>query len=434
MPIAFVQLDWLLKTLLYWPAEILVLLTAMALLAGVRVKPAVAWLVGVLAMTAIVVRTFDRYPEGFDLRIFWDAGAVVLRGEDPYLADGRILNPPQALPLMALLGIVSFAACLLVWTILNVAACCGLGLLAQKALAAQGPDYDWELTPSALAVLSGALAFCYACRRGLDAGQLSLLAIVPLFVALWAQGRARPILAGAMLAVASIKAATWLPFMLLFLGKKDWKSWVAMAVVSIALALSTTLPDELVNRCRECLDNIATLSQPGRVNDYVSSNSQSVDLIMLDRALYCAGVGDRAVIKGVSLAITGMLGLWLLVGIVRGHWSRAAACSLVAFFAALFLYHRQYDMVLLAVPLVYVTGRAQHERSAARWLYGVSGVAILAVLYFRLAELEVLQLKLDSNPSPIVAAVVMPYCIWCVLVGLICLALAERFSPRVKKA
>ena len=59
----------------------------------------------------------------------------------------------------------------------------------------------------------------------------------------------------------------------------------------------------------------------------------------------------------MSLTVTVVLGAWLAMQIVRGRYDRAAVCSLVAFYAAIFLYHRQYEMVVLALPLVYVAGR-----------------------------------------------------------------------------
>ena len=272
------------KFLVFYPAEVLVVMAMLAMLAGITIKPAMAWAIGIYAVAAIVLRTILAFPEGSDFKLFWEAGRAVWSGDDPY-ADPRILNPPPSLPIYALLATLDFKPQLLVWTLLNLTACCVLGLVALQALKAQDDSPSWRLASSTAAVLMGVLAFSYACRRGLDAGQLTMLGIIPLFAALWAQAAAGRG-CSALLAIASVKAATWLPFLLLFLRWRDWPAWVAMAVVGLGLALVATPPGELLPRCRECLQNIATMSQPGNVNDVATANTQCVDLITLNQALY----------------------------------------------------------------------------------------------------------------------------------------------------
>lgn len=419
------------KYLLLYPAEVLALLALLALLVGVQLPRWWALGVGGLASLALVVRTAVWFPECFDLRLFWDAGQVVLQGGDPYRADVRILNPPTVLPFFALCALLSFDALTVFWTILNVALSLALAPLAAWALNAQRALEEPALPMRSVAVVLGVTAFSYATRRGLDAGQVSLFFTMLLLGALVAQGYGRSLLAGGLLAVASVKAATWLPFLLLFARQRDWPAWAAMAVVGLALALLGATPAELVERCRECLDNIRTLSMPGRVNDYLPENTQSVDLLTLNHAVHHLGVTDRTMNALVAFGLLGMLTLLVLWFATRTETPRPAACAAVCIYAMLFLYHRQYDAVLLTLPLLHATGRAAADNSWRRWLHVAAALCIVGVFTIQLPLLEALRLQaVAGNLAPIVGAVVMPYCTWALLMGLLSLIVAEWSAAR----
>src|SRR5207249_3394308 len=103
-----------------------------------------------------------------------------------------------------------------------------------------------------------------------------------------------------------------------------------------------------------------------------------------DHALYRLGMRDRSAIRIVQYLLLGLLGAWvarqvLPVGQVA-NLPRGAACSLVALFSLIFLYHRLYDAVILVVPLVYCVGRCRIETGAARALFLACVIAVLLVL------------------------------------------------------
>ena len=108
-----------------------------------------------------------------------------------------------------------------------------------------------------------AVAFSDANRFGLGAGQFAVLAALVIFGALWAQARGRPVLAGVLLALGTIKVATMLPFLLLFARRKDRLAWLSLPLGCLGLYLLTSPAAALLTRLGECLHNIDRVSAPG---------------------------------------------------------------------------------------------------------------------------------------------------------------------------
>jgi hypothetical protein len=423
----------MLKYLFLYPAEALALAAALILLWRRRVSPWLAWAALVAAVVALAVRLLVFVPEGWDLMVFWRSGRALWEGGDPYVIAGLRtppLNPPTALPFFAFFALVPYDTALAGWTALNVLGCVALVPLTRAALRAQ-EDAGRPLPPGAVAALAAAVVFSDASRFGLGAGQFAVFTALVVFGALWAQGRGRPVLAGVLLALGTVKAATVLPFLLLFLRKRDLAAWVALTAASLGLCLLATAPADLLPRCRECLQNIADLSRPGRVNDYALDNPVSNDILSLDHLYYRLGLRDRRGINWAQLATLGVLGAWLARQALARRLSRPAACSVAACNATLFLYHRHYDTVLLALPLTFAAGRAVAETARGRRPYVVSALALLAVMYLPRPFLESAQRFADS-PGPasrLIQAVVLPLAAWLTLLAMFTLAAAER-RPR----
>jgi hypothetical protein len=438
------------KYLLLYPAEALALAAVFVLLWRRRVSP---WLGGTAlaaAVVALAVREIVFVPEGWDLRPFWLSGRALWEGGDPYAIPGLPtppLNPPTALPFFALFGTVSFETALAAWTALNVLGCIGLVPLAWAALRAQQEAGEGRLSAGGVAAVAAAVVYSDASRFGLGAGQFAVFAALAIFGALWAQGRGRPVLAGVLLALATVKAATLLPFLLLFLRKRDLPTWVALGATTFGLCLLATAPADLVPRCRQCLHNIAELAQPGRVNDYAIDNPVSIDILSLDHLFYRLGLRDRQVIGRLQLATLGLLGAWLARQVLGGRLSRPAAGSLLACYATVFLYHRHYDTVLLALPLAFAAGRAAAETGPRRWPCAAV-LALLGVLYLPRPLLACVH-RADAPGLAwrLLQAVVLPLAAWLMLLAMAALAAAEQrrqpkadeqkappSSPRERKA
>jgi hypothetical protein len=412
-------------------AKALALGCALLFLCRRRLPPWLAWSVAAVGGLGFLVSTFLDLPRGADLDIFWSAGGAVWRGENPY-ADPRVLNPPTALPFFAALAVLPWPPLLALWTVVNALGYVGLVPLARRALLpATGPG-RWQLPATAVAVLTAAVVLSFPTRYGLGLGQLSVLTTLCLLAALHAQARGRPIRAGVWLALATIKIGTMLPFLLLFRRRRDLPTWVSLGVTSLGLCLLTTPPGDLASRCRNCVRNISALGGAGGINDYAYANASSVDLISLDHALYRVGLRDRAVIQAAQWAALGALGAWVVWQTGgRRPLPRGAACSLVALYSAVFLYHRIYDMIILVLPLTYCAGRALTAQGRGRWLFVTCALAVLGVVYLRIDPLRDLTAVAADGHGPanyLLQAVVLPYGTWLVLFALLCLPAAERLS------
>src|SRR5262249_9669429 len=150
------------------------------------------------------------------------------------------------------------------------------------------------------------------------------------------------------------KVHTVIPILILFSRKSDLRTWISLAVTTVLLCLATSSISEFPGRIRDEFRNVTELSAAGKVNDYSFDNPYDHMIIGFDRTLYCLGLRDRSVIGLAQGAILVGIGLWLLWLALRPQgFPRRALCSIVALYAMIFLYHRTYDMTILALPLVY---------------------------------------------------------------------------------
>jgi hypothetical protein len=411
--------------------ELLVLLSAVAVILGVKLPRRFAWGTAALGIGVFLSSMYGEIrPQDNDLTIFWHAGRAAWSGQSPY-ADPLFVNPPSALPVYAVLSLLPYSACIAVWGGLNVLGTLALVPLSHRALIAD-PDYGRQQVPgAALAILSAALALSFAARYGVMHGQTAVWNACLLLAALIARGHGRPIWAGVCLALATVKVGMMLPFLILFHRKQDRPAWLSAGVVCLALCTITTPVTELVPRCREMLGNIASLDV--KVNDYSYRNSSSVELLGLDRAGYCLGLRDRTTLKLLQALVVVALGAMIAYEVA---WRRSlpdgAAGSLVALYSLVFFYHRLYDAVILSLPLVYCTGRARSERGWARWLFVTGALAILAVLNLRLGILRSITQRAPDWGAwgRLLESLILPYGIWLILLAIGCVWMAGRSPGR----
>jgi hypothetical protein len=220
-----------------------------------------------------------------------------------------------------------------------------------------------------------------------------------------------------------------LPFLLLFLRKADRWAWAAFGAAVLGLCLLSGPPSQLPARAATLLERIHQLQAPGAVNDYSFEGPHHVNIVGFDHALYRLGLRDRRVICVTQYLLLLVLGAWVARQVAcRGRLPRAAACSLVALYSVVFLYHRNYDTVILALPLAYSAGQARAARDAARWLFAACAVAIVLVLSMDGAFLtEVFQWSQSRGAwGQVVQAIVLPYATWAIVIAMVCLVLGAR--------
>lgn len=408
-------------------AEAALLAAIAARLAGRRIPPALSWTVVLLAVVAMAGWASATPPYYSDADAFWRAGRALWEGRDPY-AETEILNPPTAFTLFALFGLLPYSVFAMAWKILGLLGFGLLPLLAHRSLRADDEPAG-TLDPADGGLLCAAVGSSVAVRYGILLGQLSLVTTLAVIAALACRSTRRPGLAGFWLAVASIKYTTMLPFLMLLFRRRDRRIWVALAVSGLLLTFLWVSPARLVDCLHRNLDSIRQRAAPGAVNDYSFAGPTTVDLIAFNHAVYHLGLRDRGLVTAVSLAIVGLLGLWILRELYRRpRLPGPAAAAIVSCYSAIFVYHRLYDTVILAIPLVYVFPLALSEPGRLRWAYRACALGILAVLFEPMTVLERL-LPYAQRPglaNRLVEAVLLPFGTWMTLALTIALTVVER--------
>lgn len=388
----------------------------------------------ILFLSAFTVRRLWLWNPGYywDFRVFHEVGTTWLAGGDPYSLDG-LLNPLTAVPLYALFGLLPVELASRLWLAFNV---CGLILstwlawrLLRKGAAGQ------TVSESSAWVAAGCVALSIASVWGLDAGQVTVWTTLFLYLALLCQQTNRPMLAGMCLALATVKVNTMLPFVLLFLRKRDdLQTWLALACVSLVLCLIAAQPLSWPQLLRENLDNILAMNQPGAMNDYTFAAPYHDDVVALNRLLYCIGLRDRTWIGVGQFVLIATAGIWVLREV---FWRRAdllAAAALVSIFSCLFLYHRLHDTIILALPLLYAIDSAHQEVGWRRTAFTATAVALIMVLNLPRGDMFrdlATWTQSAGFVGQLVQAIVLPYPMWLLLGALAILPLARR--PRQRK-
>jgi hypothetical protein len=325
------------------------------------------------------------YQPPYDFKRFWQVGHDLAAGRDYYALDPRagrqmILNPPTVLPLFRLWANLPVREACRYWVALNSVAILALIPLAQSAQRARMSPRPPRLPGEVVLILSAALILSPGHVMGLALGQVSLWAALAILAALAAQGRGRPILAGICLAAATAKVHTLLPFLLLFHRWRDWPAWASFGLSCLLLCAMSGDLAGLPARCLKTLEVIAETHEPGKVNDYAFEGPSHASLVGLDHALYRLGLRDRDAIRSAQLGALAALAAVLAWLLARGRIPPGLDCALVALFSAIFLYHRTYDLLILALPLAFAALAAQTAApKIRRRLAALAVVALLAM-------------------------------------------------------
>ena len=432
-----------LHTLIVNLFQYIALLVGVAVMVRARVptswlKSLIAAILAILVIHLYAVSRHDLF--GLDFQFFWKAGCDVWGGVDPYspsrFAEHPFLNPPTALPLFALFAALPIRASLAFWTLLNVSSSLGLIALSRSALMSQDRLDVAErqvrgglesLPPVAIAGLAICLSSSEASLKGLYLGQLGLFTAVMLLLALVAQGRGRPIWAGVCLFLATVKFVTMIPFLVLFLRRADRLSWaVLLALVLGSCALTGRIAD-LPGRLATLAQRAGELSAPGKVNDYSYEGTRNESIISFEHLFYRLGMRDREWIRHAQVLAMLALGAWVAYVVLGNRLPRPAVACLVSLSSLLFIYHRDYDTLILAVPLVHCAGRLGEATGRARWAYAAIGVSTIGVLYMSSTFLRCLTgLTLQWGAwGRLVQPAVLPYVSWLILLSMLTLFCVE---------
>jgi hypothetical protein len=435
--------EWLIHHFfLYGVNAVSIVITVVALRRHVPRRASWIWLAAALLGMAFIGRSiyFFQTTEGWgsDFGFMWRGGARALQGEDPYTLKGfkppnedlvTFCYPPFVLPWFKLFALVPLPTAQVVWMSLNILICLSLGFMARQALIAQDGEQSAKLCPSMTALLTASVLLSLSTHFAMQTGQIAFLETAVLLGALTAQMRHRSALAALCLAVASIKIQTMLPFLLLFLGRRDIRTWLFLCLMGAALLLAAGDPADLPRKFSAFFEVNASLRAPGGPADNSMLNLLTNTMFGFQHLFYRLGVVDDQTVS--ALALTCMLGLgcWLAYVIsIKRTLARGACCSLVSLYSMLFIYHRTYDLSILMVPLFYGASRLHVPSRAARWCYIWVVAAILMALNAPYGEL--LRIQVLYSSSPFLRIAVLPSITYLILSAMAALVAAASFEAR----
>ncbi len=409
----------------------------LARLLGWKPSRGLIWTAVAVALLGFAVAAWT-LPLGADYLKFWNDGKAWLAGENPYLyGDGSVnkgqsmLSPPNCVPIFGLLALPPFETSLRIWTVLTTLLTLLLVPVAAKFIRENSSGDTQSIPRADLALLCVCALLSMASHFTLGLGQLTAVVAMSVFGALYLKGRGRPLLAGLIASLAAMKPQTALPFMLLFLVKKDWKLLASATLVVVGLCLASGPPAELLPRLGQMLANIRNLSKPGEMNDALGS-PHAATIIGFDRLLIGFGVTDRSFLRMFQAALTLLVGAFVAWQVIGRKLSDAASACIVALFTMVFTYHRTTDALILLLPLVYCAGQIFDPATAPRprhW-YRVTAVMVLLVLYLHPAALQIFTDYLAHLPviGSTARLILLPLPVWLVLAAIFAFCFAERAS------
>ena len=426
------------KFLLYgiiYPVAALALLSILVCLTSIRVPSGWLWTITILGIVASGVRLIFLVRSGtlgIDHHIFWKVGVDIWARADPYSPDRfathPFLNPPCTFPFFALIANLPFQASLFIGCVVNTALAFGITMLAVTILNDHDNRILAALSRAELGVLATAVALSDACMATIQLGQLALVATALILLAIYFQSRNRPLMAGTMLGLATMKIGTLVPFLMLFHRRSDRKTWLALGLTVVGLIVLGGQPTRVLDQSREMLHQITELSRPGAVNDISYAGPYNESILGFDHLAYRLGVRDGLVLRLIQVSALLLIGVYLAVELVARHIRYGQGLSLVSLYSAIFLYHRSYDATIITPALVYAVGRSKVTSGRPRLLFALATVLILAVLYLRrktLTHLTDWAIVHHSVPATLVERLVLPYGTWSILLAMVCLRLAE---------
>jgi hypothetical protein len=271
--------------------------------------------------------------DGADLGRRVEEVGLWIRGEDPY-ADPDATYPPSALPVFAaVLGPLPETATAPVWLGLNLAALAAFGA---GCLAIWGRGWT----------RSGALAFllwlaaCRPVRAGLALGQFHLIPAALLVWTVPALRSGRPAWTGVLLGLALVKPTMALPVALVWMVVGRWKALGVAASVQAGLWL---------------LASVWLSVSPLRLGvEWLANARSQVSAGALDVPSLVARLAPGGGVSAPWVSLLVLLGGGLVLWRLRSA-GESTLLALAMGLAAVFTYHRHYDLVLL-VPLILALG------------------------------------------------------------------------------
>lgn len=291
----------------------------------------------------------------FDVRVLYWGGQHWLDGSSPYTApltadDSPLPYPPQTALLCMLLASSSLAHAELMMTTLNII-CLGMLAfvcvrLAQTSEASDRPGTaPWWLISG---IIIGNLSTAYV----IWAGQTTLIVAAALVGGWYYARHGRWLVAGLMLAVASIKPQFSLPVVLWLLLERRWRPLAVMAVVIAGFSVVPMTTSGPLNAFLEWLS---------AVNQYVgwAPNATGSRMVVGVRNVFHVGGIEAPPLHAVAVVLTALI--W---------WKRSWVLSddvlaLLISISLLFTSAHGYDLALVALLVPSFSTHLRNHTGAA---------------------------------------------------------------------
>ncbi len=287
---------------------------------------------------------------GSDFLSFWTTGRMLPAGSNPYDAAAHIVAqrqffassdgftaffyPPSFLPFCWPLGLLPYFAALAAWLAATGAAWFAVARAWARACGVSGGVVLALAFPAVPIVIThGQTSFLVAALLGLG------LLLVP----------GRPALAGALLGLATIKPQFGLLVPIALIGAREWRTVAAAAVTALALALAAALA-----------------FGPQVWADWIAASGRAQAAMAQGAVDYGKMVSPFAALRltgapvALAYAVQGLVTLAVAATVAVVAWRRGWTPGLAALVLAgaplATPFVLDYDMVLLAAPLLWLAG------------------------------------------------------------------------------
>jgi hypothetical protein len=319
----------------------------------------------------------------WDFLSVYSATRTWIHGGDPYdlprvvqtwretgvYADRKVdywatVYPPNSLVMIAPLAVLPPLAAMLLWLAIMLALI-GVQFAVLIDLVRLHPAARW--------VLIGAALFSAPFQFGIVSGQLSMPAISLCAVTFWCVARQKHLLGGVLLGLAcALKPQVAGPFFIYYVLTRRWKLSAA-AMISGGAVLATALIAMQVSQISWLAGwtrSIADTGRPNDVNDYGWGNpfrDEIIDLKLILISFIRHPALLKAAIAGVTLALLG----WFIAVYPRRRRSISSETLALAGLSGIILlpiYHRVYDVALLATALAWALAATRGVPRGYGWL------------------------------------------------------------------
>ena len=265
-------------------------------------------------------------------------------------------------------------------------------------------------------------------------GQLTIVALVCLVLAICFQHGGRPIAGGIFLGlVAAVKIHFGLPFIAYYLFRRKWtvgfSAILTFAILSIVAVIRLKVAG--VDWMPSLQENINTMVSAGNNADPTAANPLRYQLINMQYLLHTF-LDSRLLVSCITLVFVGVVALGT-VYFIRGNTDprrELLALSMVGVLDLLITYHRYYDAAIIAIAIGWAFAAfSTKQRLQSVIVIILSGVFLLpgSVILQELANRNYLPEKLTT--SALWEVVIQPHQVWALLI-MVCILFWALVSGR----